>query len=102
MQTERNCVLVGLWGENCKVGRKFRLQEIVYWWGCGGENCKGEGSADCKKLCTGGIVGENCKREVSADCKNLCTGGIVGRIVMGEGSADCKKLCTGGIMGGEL
>ena len=35
VQAARNCVLVGLWGENCK----------------------GEGSADCKKLCTCGIVG---------------------------------------------
>ena len=51
MQTARNCVLVGLWGENCK----------------------GEGSADCKKLCTGGIVGENCKGE--GDFKKLCTDG---------------------------
>ena len=32
------------------------MQEIVYWWDCGGENCKGEGSADCKKLCTGEIL----------------------------------------------
>ena len=55
MQTARNCVMAVLWGENCK----------------------GEGSAHCKKLCT-------------------C--GIVGRIVRGEGSADCKKLCTGGIV----
>ena len=35
VQTARNCVLVGLWVEKCK----------------------GERSADCKKLCTGGIVG---------------------------------------------
>ena len=47
MQTARNCVLVGLWGENCK----------------------GVGSADCKKLCTGMIVGENCKGVGSADCE---------------------------------
>ena len=35
VQTARNCVLVELWVENCK----------------------GEGSADCKILCTGVIVG---------------------------------------------
>jgi hypothetical protein len=35
MQNVINCVLVRLWGENCKGG----------------------GSADCKILCTGGIVG---------------------------------------------
>ena len=39
MQTARICVLVGLWRENCK----------------------GVGSADGKKLCTGGIIGVNCK-----------------------------------------
>ena len=33
------------------------MQEIVYWWDCGGRIVRGEGSADCKKLCTGGIVG---------------------------------------------
>ena len=35
VQTARNCVLVGLWGESCK----------------------GVGRADCKKLCTVSIVG---------------------------------------------
>ena len=55
MQTARNCVLVGLW------------------W----ESCKGVGRADCKKLCTGGIVGGSCKGLGRADFKKLCTGGIV-------------------------
>jgi hypothetical protein len=35
VQTARYCVLVGLWGENFK----------------------GEGTADCNILCTGGIEG---------------------------------------------
>ena len=55
MQTARYCVLVGLWGENCK-------------W---------DVSADCKKVCTGWILGR-IVRTGSADCKKLCNGGIVG------------------------
>ena len=56
MQTARNCVLVGLWGENCKGKEVQPARNYVLLRLCG-ENCKSEGSADCKKLCTGGIVG---------------------------------------------
>ena len=37
VQTARNCVLVGLWGENCNAGGLCRLQGIVYWRDCGVE-----------------------------------------------------------------
>ena len=45
MQTAKNCVLVGLWGENCKRGEMQTARNCVVV-GLWGENCKGEGSAD--------------------------------------------------------
>ena len=35
----------------------MQTAKILYWCDCGGRIVKGEVSADCKILCTGGIVG---------------------------------------------
>ena len=73
------------------MGGKFRLREILYWWDCG-RDCKGEGSADCKKLCTGGIVGRIVKRREVQTARNCVLVGLWGENFKGEGSADCKNF----------
>ena len=57
VQTARNCVLVGLWGRRIRRESEVHTARNCVLLGLWRENCKGEGSADCKKLCTGGIVG---------------------------------------------
>ena len=125
VQIARNCVLVGLWGgivrRECKGGGKCRLQEIVYWWDCGGVNCKGKEVQTARNCVLVGFGRVNCKaggkcrlqenvywwdcgwrilrgREVQT-AKNCVLMGLWGRIVRRNGSAACKKLCTVGIVG---
>ena len=96
MQTERNCVLVGLWGENFKGGRKCSLQEIVYWWDCGARIVRGRKVLTARNCVLVGLWWENCKG--GGKCRLL---EIVywwncgGRIVRGEGSAGCRSLVMG-------
>ena len=75
----------------------------MYWRDYGGRIVRGEGSADCKKLCTGGVVGGRIVRAREVQTARTCVlVGLWGHNFKGDVSADCKKLCTGGIVGKEL
>ena len=75
----------------------------MYWQDCGGRIVRVNGSADCKKLCTGGIVGVRIVRGRELQtARNCVLVGLWGKNFKGEGNTDCKKLFTGGIVGGEF